>query len=267
MLIGCLALALGSCSLFKHTHDFSQEIVGDEYLQKEATCTSAATYYYSCKCGEKGSDTFTSGDKLPHSYTKKITTSKYLHSEATHELPAKYYFACEHCDQRGTHTFEHGTPLLDTWTYGYYRDNQFGEKTDEWYIITENYLDGTFDNSATSDSDLLVDILYDCDDTISIFLYEYAKTNNPVKNNSSRYKDYYKIVVKNEKGTTYEARGQMHPGSDRIYIINTYHNTVLNLMKTSKHLKFYIQNEDFPTTQYRFDVDMNNFNEVLKRMQ
>lgn len=146
-------------------------------------------------------------------------------------------------------------------------DNEFGEKTNEWYVTTHQPLDGTFENSATDNSELLVEILYDCNDEISIFLFEYADKDNLVKNNSSEYKDYYKIVVKNEKGKTYEARGQMHPGSDRIYIIDTYHSSVLNLMRTSEMLKFYIEYEDSPTTQYRFEVDMNNFNEVLNDMQ
>ena len=196
-----------------------------------------------------------------------MTTTAYLCSKATTNSPAKYYYACTFCKQKGTKTFEHGSPLKDTWVYNYYIDHQFGEKTDEWYIETMEYLDGTFENSATDNSPLLVEILYDCNDWISIFLYEYADEDNLVKNSSSQYKDYYKIVVKNEKGQTYEARGQMWPGGDRIYIIDTYHTDVLNLMKTSQTLKFYIQNEDYPTTQYRFEVDMNNFNDVLNDIQ
>ena len=32
----------------------------------EATCEKAATYYYSCVCGAKGTETFESGEKLEH---------------------------------------------------------------------------------------------------------------------------------------------------------------------------------------------------------
>lgn len=250
-----------------HTHDFSRKVTVYEYIKSNATCSVPTTYYYSCQCGEKGTDTFTYGATISHSFTDEIVSSKYLCSEATKNSAAKYYYSCSYCGQRGNETFEYGNSLKDSWGYNYYVDNEFGEKTDEWYVTTHQPLDGTFENSATDNSELLVEILYDCNDEISIFLFEYADKDNLVKNNSSEYKDYYKIVVKNEKGKTYEARGQMHPGSDRIYIIDTYHSSVLNLMRTSEMLKFYIEYEDSPTTQYRFEVDMNNFNEVLNDMQ
>jgi len=224
----------------------------------EADCITPQT----CQiCGQ------TQGTATGHDFSLEIIKSSYLYSEATTGSPAKYYYACTFCKQKGTETFEYGAPLQDEWGYNYYVDYQFGEETDEWYVTTMEYIDGTFENSATENSPLLVEILYDCNDEISIFLYEYADEDNLVKNSSSQYKDYYKIVVKNEKGQTYEARGQMHPGSDRIYVIDTYHSFVLNLMKTSQKLKFYIEFEDSPATQYRFEVDMSNFNDVVNDMQ
>ena len=146
----------------------------------------------------------------------------------------------------------------DIWRYNYYVDSQFGFATDEWYLTTVDYIEGTFSNSATTNDELYVELLYDCNDEISIFLYEYANISyGLVKNNSSSEIDYY------EDGYIYSARGQMHPGGDRIYIIDTYHKAVLNLMRTSEKLQFYIENESFTTTQYKFDVDMNNFDDVL----
>lgn len=247
-----------------HTHSFSVKNTSSVYLKTTATCTKPCTYYYSCDCGEKGTDTFIDGDTKPHYFTKEIISDKYLCSEATKKEPAKYYYACWACNKCGMDIFEYGEPLEDRWFYDYYIDYQFGEETDEWYVKTKDMLDGTFENSATNDADLLVELLYDCDNTITIFLYEYADKDNQVKNSSSKYKDYYKIVVKNEKGQTYEARGQMWPGDDRIYIIDTYHDSVLELMKTSETLKFYIECEDSPTTRYRFEVDMSNFNDIVE---
>lgn len=49
-----------------HTHSFTQEIAEDKYLASEATCTEKARYYYSCKCGEKGTETFGYGSPLGH---------------------------------------------------------------------------------------------------------------------------------------------------------------------------------------------------------
>ena len=47
-------------------HTFNQKNTDAKYLKTEANCTSAAVYYYSCTCGEKGTTTFTSGSKLGH---------------------------------------------------------------------------------------------------------------------------------------------------------------------------------------------------------
>lgn len=49
-----------------HTHSFTQEIAEDKYLASNATCLEGARYYYSCKCGEKGTETFGYGSPLGH---------------------------------------------------------------------------------------------------------------------------------------------------------------------------------------------------------
>lgn len=49
-----------------HTHVFDKEVVADQYLASKANCTDPAKYYKSCTCGEKGTDTFTSGAALGH---------------------------------------------------------------------------------------------------------------------------------------------------------------------------------------------------------
>lgn len=49
-----------------HNHVFNQEVVGEQYLASKANCTDPAKYYKSCRCGEKGTETFTSGTKFGH---------------------------------------------------------------------------------------------------------------------------------------------------------------------------------------------------------
>ena len=49
-----------------HTHVFDKEVAEDQYLASNANCTDPAKYYKSCKCGEKGTETFTSGEELGH---------------------------------------------------------------------------------------------------------------------------------------------------------------------------------------------------------
>ena len=52
----------------KHTHEFTQKITDYEYLLSPATCTEKAKYYYSCECGEKGTETFDYGSPLGHNF-------------------------------------------------------------------------------------------------------------------------------------------------------------------------------------------------------
>lgn len=51
-----------------HVHVFDREVVDERFLASPATEESPATYYKSCECGEKGSDTFEYGDPL-HKHT------------------------------------------------------------------------------------------------------------------------------------------------------------------------------------------------------
>ncbi|MBO4653498.1 MAG: dockerin type I repeat-containing protein [Lachnospiraceae bacterium] len=57
-------------------HTFNQEVVNAKYLKSEATCTTAAVYYKSCVCGEKGTETFESGKPLGHDYREVAGTAK-----------------------------------------------------------------------------------------------------------------------------------------------------------------------------------------------
>ena len=50
-------------------HIYDQEVVADEYLKSEATTTSPAIYYKSCKCGAKGAETFTYGNPVYTNFT------------------------------------------------------------------------------------------------------------------------------------------------------------------------------------------------------
>ena len=49
-----------------HIHSYSLEKTDAEYQKETATCLSPATYYYSCECGEKGTETFSYGELSGH---------------------------------------------------------------------------------------------------------------------------------------------------------------------------------------------------------
>lgn len=46
-----------------HAHSFVLQNVSERYIKDEASCLGPATYYYSCTCGEKGSETFKHGTR------------------------------------------------------------------------------------------------------------------------------------------------------------------------------------------------------------
>lgn len=50
--------------VLEHEHEFKEEVVDDIYLSSKATYTAPAKYFYSCVCGEKGTEVFTNGSPL-----------------------------------------------------------------------------------------------------------------------------------------------------------------------------------------------------------
>lgn len=60
--------ACGGCSqqLDKAEHVYDVQKVSNEHLASAATCMNKATYYYSCVCGAKGTETFEYGDLAEH---------------------------------------------------------------------------------------------------------------------------------------------------------------------------------------------------------
>lgn len=49
-----------------HTHVYDKEVANDTYKATEASCTAKATYYKSCACGAKGTETFAYGELAAH---------------------------------------------------------------------------------------------------------------------------------------------------------------------------------------------------------
>ena len=46
-----------------HTkHTYTEKVAEEKYLKSKTTCTDKAVYYYSCTCGEKGTETFEYGE-------------------------------------------------------------------------------------------------------------------------------------------------------------------------------------------------------------
>ena len=83
-------------------HEYNQKVVDNKYLKSPATCTTPATYYYSCVCGAVGTETFTDGEAKGHTFS-----DQWSHNEIQHWRAA----TCEHKDEKiqvGDHIWNPG---------------------------------------------------------------------------------------------------------------------------------------------------------------
>ena len=74
-----------------HVHAYTQKVLQDKYKKFDATCENKATYYYSCDCGEAGTDTYQVGAYAAHDYCEEVAEEKYKASDATCEEKAASY--------------------------------------------------------------------------------------------------------------------------------------------------------------------------------
>ncbi len=88
-------------------HVYDRQVISDQYLASNATCSSPATYYKSCVCGEKGTEVFTYGQTAPHTYS-----DQWSRNETDHWRQA----VCEHTGEAtdlGPHKWDDGVITKD----------------------------------------------------------------------------------------------------------------------------------------------------------
>lgn len=159
------------------------------------------------------------------------------------------------------------TPVPDVWKQDYYVDD-FKQPTKFAYVMNTVPFIGTFSNSATTDSPLLVDILIDHgfeDRTgvATIFLYEYA--SNLVKNSGS-YDEEYDISIKTDDGTVSELHGAIYPGADRIVLEGADMDTFIAALSGEGNVSVYIVQSDRTTTTYLFTAITAEFLTELEQL-
>ena len=79
------------------SHEYDKKVVTDAYKATDATCSAKATYYFSCNCGEKGTETFEDGEMLDHSFGDWTTVTA-----ATCMAVGEQRRDCEHCEHYET---------------------------------------------------------------------------------------------------------------------------------------------------------------------
>lgn len=60
----CSKVLVERVTVSKLNHTYDQKNTASEYIKSKATSSAAATYYYSCKCGSKGTTYFSYGSPL-----------------------------------------------------------------------------------------------------------------------------------------------------------------------------------------------------------
>ena len=144
------------------------------------------------------------------------------------------------------------------WVLSYYED-EFKEPTDECYITNSKYFEGTFSNTATTDSKLYVQILAD-KSRFSIKLLEHGK--NIVENSSASQAVNYTITVKYDDGEKSKIYADMQPGEDKITMDSPYGYYLASKLKENESISFYICESKRTTTNYLFTVTSDNFEEL-----
>lgn len=141
------------------------------------------------------------------------------------------------------------------WRLSYYVD-EFGLPGSTAYLQNRDYFVGTFNNSATSKSELKVRILVDKQE-ISFKLYEYG--SSLVKNSSNRNLENYKIIMLDSQKNKRTFDGLMYTNGDRVKLYWIADNAkVLNALMENGSVSFYIEKKDRPTTNYTFTIPSDN---------
>ena len=97
------------------------------------------------------------------------------------------------------------------WEINFYVD-EFGDPTDSGYISNVDIIEGTFSNSATSNSLLYAYFLVSGKGNIAIKLLEYGSSE--VNAYSTKY---YEVKVKDAQGTVHSLPGRIYQGGERLY--------------------------------------------------
>jgi len=102
----------GKTPVVWHIHNFNKQVATEDFICSSASCNQKVTYFYSCVCGEKGTETFETGE-YGHNFTRELEEDKYFNAPASCNQKATYFYSCVLCGEKGTETFETGTTILD----------------------------------------------------------------------------------------------------------------------------------------------------------
>ena len=140
----------------------------------------------------------------------------------------------------------------NAWELGEFTD-EFKKPTGEKYVVTTAY-DGTFSNSATTNSDLIAAVQV-TDVEIAIMLWEYG--NHLVKGTFD-YEDY-SITVLDQDNQKHYLSGTIYQGGNRIYVDSKDRYALLQLLRQDGEISFYLESSKYSTSTYLFTIVTTGF--------
>ncbi len=147
------------------------------------------------------------------------------------------------------------------WYIDRYVDN-FGDRNGSYFIRNSLSIKGVFDNTATTNSRLLVVFLIDGSYKMALQLYEYAG-NNPVKSYS--IPDIYNVYVKDKNGKKFYLTAINH--NDRLQFTKYDSLDLHRLFIKGDIVKFYIKEQNSSTTNYKFNVNPKGYSNAYKKLR
>ena len=126
-------------------HTFNQQVVDEKYLKSPATCEEKAKYYYSCECGESGTEYFEHGEKLGHAYGEMVSNGNGRHvqtcaNDSSHTLIARCSGGTATCDKKAVCTVcggEYGSTIPHDFAKFNFCKNCYGVYTDMTKSVVE----------------------------------------------------------------------------------------------------------------------------------
>tara|TARA_B100001059_G_scaffold23423_1_gene18817 strand:+ start:789 stop:1415 length:627 start_codon:yes stop_codon:yes gene_type:complete len=143
------------------------------------------------------------------------------------------------------------------WEIKYFVDD-FGDPTDSGYITNTDLIQGTFSNSATTNSSLNAFFLVSGKGNIAVRLFEYG--SNAVNAYST---EYYEVKVKDSYGTVHSLPATLYEGGERLYIDSSARKNKIskmhNLFVKGGELQFVITSPSSYPSTYKFSVNADGY--------
>ena len=140
---------------------------------------------------------------------------------------------------------------VKTWEFGELTD-EFQQKTGVKYVST--HVKGTFNNSATTNSEVLAELQVTVDDVmISLAEYNYSIVK------CSYGSDTYNVTMLDTNGVKHYMTGTMYEGQQKILFSEANEEIIIDALKGNGKVSFYIENAERTVTNYLFSVETSNF--------